>query len=47
VLATALHEQIPIIFEIFEHHIIGDNIKNLLLELWQISISLFVNQRTN
>jgi hypothetical protein len=31
------------IFEIFEHHIISDNLKNLLLELWQISISLFVN----
>lgn len=43
VLATALHEKIPIIFEIFEHHIISDNLKNLLLELWQISISLFVN----
>jgi hypothetical protein len=40
VLATALHEKIPIIFE---YHIISDNLKNLLLELWQISISLFVN----
>jgi hypothetical protein len=30
VLATALHEKIPIIFEIFEHHIISDNLKNLI-----------------
>ena len=43
VLATALHEKIPIIFEIFENHIISDNLKNLLLELWEISISPFVD----
>ncbi|CAC5387652.1 unnamed protein product [Mytilus coruscus] len=43
VLATALHEKIPIIFEIFEHNIISDNLKKLLVELWQISISAFVD----
>jgi hypothetical protein len=40
---SIFQKEVLIIFEIFEHHIISDNLKNLLLELWQISISLFVN----
>ena len=43
VLWTMLHEKIPIIFEILEHSPVTEELKLLLKELWDISITPFVD----